>query len=54
MKAQNNWIAHEGSGHNFLAYVILICSVSVVSALIFGPLSAGISGLYQVIAITLP
>jgi len=54
MKERSNWIAHEGSGHNFVEYVIVLCCISIVAAVVFGAIGGDLNGMYQGFTITLP
>ena len=47
MKERSNWIAREGSGHNYVEYVLVLCCVSIVAALVFGAIGDALNGMYQ-------
>jgi hypothetical protein len=54
IKDKNNWIAREGSGHQFVEYVIILCCVSIVSAVIFGAIGAELDSIYRGFAFIFP
>lgn len=51
---KSNWIAREGSGHHFVEYVIILCCVSIVSAVIFGAIGAELDSIYRGFAFIFP
>jgi Flp pilus assembly pilin Flp len=50
---RSNWIAREGSGHSFVEYVIILCCVSIVSAILFSFIGSEVGSMYQGFNITI-